>query len=170
MAKKAEDEELSQKELDSVLDDYGMTAHWDESVSVKEQLEMWDINIHNEGYVVLPAIDRERYTEMRGLEGPFMTRSGKVLYYDPKAGMYYDRDSDMYLSYDAYMEHDKETPAQRAAMAKGPLGDPSSKEYKKMMRDKAKAEKKAKKDALKNQYESTGVKLARRFYQKNKGE
>ena len=51
-------------------------------------------------------------------------------------------------------------------MAKGPLGDPTSKEFKKMIRDKAKYEKKAKKDALKNQYESIGVSRARKFYQK----
>ena len=119
-----------------------------------------------EGYMVMPGIDRERYTEMRGLEGPFMTKSGKVVYYDPKAGMYYDRDSDIYLSYGEYMSLDRETSAQKAAMKLGPLADPKSKEYKKMERDKAKAEKKAKKDALKNQYESLGVARARKFYQK----
>lgn len=32
-----------------------------------------------------------------GLEGPFQYRSGAVLYYDPKAGKYYDRGRDMYL-------------------------------------------------------------------------
>ena len=32
-----------------------------------------------------------------GLEGPFQFRSGAVLYYDPKAGAYYDRGKDMYL-------------------------------------------------------------------------
>ena len=32
-----------------------------------------------------------------GLEGPFQYRSGAVLYYDPKAGKYYDRGKDMYL-------------------------------------------------------------------------
>lgn len=32
-----------------------------------------------------------------GLEGPFQYRSGAVLYYDPKAGAYYDRGKDMYL-------------------------------------------------------------------------
>lgn len=57
----------------------------------------------------MPPIDRERYTSLEdeGLEGPIMLRSGKVVYYDPKAGKYYDRDSDMYLSNDDFMAHDK---------------------------------------------------------------
>ena len=52
-----------------------------------------------EGYSILPSIDREKYQERDGLEGPIMTQSGKVVYYDPKAGDYYDPDTDMYLSY-----------------------------------------------------------------------
>jgi hypothetical protein len=56
----------------------------------------------NEGYKVLPPMDKERYTEIPGLEGPFTTLSGKVVYYDPKEGAYYDRDTDMYLSNDEY--------------------------------------------------------------------
>jgi len=32
-----------------------------------------------------------------GMEGPFQYKSGAVLYYDPKAGKYYDRGKDMYL-------------------------------------------------------------------------
>ena len=34
---------------------------------------------------------------MDGMEGPFQFKSGAVLYYDPKAGKYYDRGKDMYL-------------------------------------------------------------------------
>ena len=56
----------------------------------------------NEGYKVLPPMDKERYDEIPGLEGPFTTLSGKVVYYDPKEGAYYDRDTDMYLSNDEY--------------------------------------------------------------------
>jgi hypothetical protein len=59
-----------------------------------------------EGYFVLPAMDRERYTEIKGLEGPFMTRSSKVVYYDPKEGKYYDRDIDMYLTHQEYEAYD----------------------------------------------------------------
>ena len=140
---------------------------WKEETNL-DKLDRWGIDTQKEGYMILPAIDRERYTPMRGLEGPFMTRSGKVVYYDAKAGAYYDRDSDIYLSYGEYEALDQETPAQKAAMKLGPLGDPKSKEFKKMMRDKAKAEKKAKKDSLKNQYESIGMTFARKHYQKDK--
>jgi|GEM_PF-3950176 len=56
----------------------------------------------DEGYHVVPGINTERYQERAGLEGPFGTRSGKVVYYDPKEGKYYDSDSDMYLSHDEY--------------------------------------------------------------------
>lgn len=51
----------------------------------------------SEGYTVLPPIDTERYQERDGLEGPFRTKSGRVVYYDPKEGKYYDPDTDFYL-------------------------------------------------------------------------
>jgi hypothetical protein len=56
----------------------------------------------DEGYRVVPGIDRERYTERPGLEGPFHTKSGKVVYYDKQEGKYYDPDSDFYISHDDY--------------------------------------------------------------------
>ena len=59
-----------------------------------------------EGHQTMPPIDKERYDEIPDLEGPFMTLSGKVVYYDPKEGQYYDRDSDMYMSYEEYQQHD----------------------------------------------------------------
>ena len=167
MADRAEDEELSQAELDDVLDDYGMTSKFDESVDVKDKLENWGIDIHKEGYMIMPGIDREKYTEIRGMEGTFMTRSGKVLYYDPKAGEYYDRDSDIYLSYSEYLEYDKESPAQKAAMSKGVFDDPKSREYKAMIRVKKKAEKAAQKAARKYSYESVGMSFARKHYKKD---
>ena len=52
--------------------------------------EILDMMVHDfedmtfEGYKVLPNIDKERYTPMPGLEGPFQTMSGKPIYYDPK--------------------------------------------------------------------------------------
>ena len=61
-----------------------------------------------EGYTILPPMDRERYQEREGLEGPFPLRSGKVVYYDPREGKYYDPDTDYYLSYDEYMQYDKD--------------------------------------------------------------
>ena len=60
-----------------------------------------------EGYYEMPSIDKERYTEMPGLEGPFQTRAGKVVYYDPKEGAYYDRDTDMYMTYDEFKALDE---------------------------------------------------------------
>jgi len=56
------------------------------------------------GYKVFPSMP-SRYTKMKGLEGPFMYESGKVLYYDPKAGQYYDRDSDFYLDHEEAEYH-----------------------------------------------------------------
>ena len=50
-----------------------------------------------EGYQTLPPIDRNRFTPIKGLEGPFRFRDGKILYYDPKEGLYYDRTTDMYM-------------------------------------------------------------------------
>ena len=64
----------------------------------------------DEGYYEMPPMDRDRYTDLPGLEGPFQTRSGKVVYYDPKEGKYYDRDSDMYLSYDEFKDYDQSRP------------------------------------------------------------
>ena len=39
---------------------------------------------------------RDNYGPRKGLEGPF-NFSGRVLYYDPKEGQYYDPSSDFYL-------------------------------------------------------------------------
>lgn len=63
-----------------------------------------DRDYTEEGYTVTPGIDRERYTDLssEGLEGPFTTKSGKVVYYDPKEGKYYDRDTDMYIPHDEF--------------------------------------------------------------------
>ena len=68
------------------------------------------------GQFIIP-IDRERYTEIPGLEGPFGLRSGKVVYYDPKEGKYYDRDTDMYMSYDDYDTHANPRPRNEATMS-----------------------------------------------------
>lgn len=71
-----------------------------------ENRELWD-RIKSKG--VVPSIDRERYTDMsdQGLEGPFRMKNGQVLYYDPKEGKYYNRDTDMYVSYDEYRAMDE---------------------------------------------------------------
>ena len=59
------------------------------------------------GFVVSTPIDRERYPnrEREGLEGPYKSRkSGKIFYYDKKAGKYYDPGSDMFLDVSDVME------------------------------------------------------------------
>tara|TARA_Y100000022_G_scaffold199938_1_gene213693 strand:+ start:158 stop:1012 length:855 start_codon:yes stop_codon:yes gene_type:complete len=61
-----------------------------------------------EGYKVLPGIDKEKYQSRDGLEGPFSTLSGKVVYYDPKEGKYYDPDTDMYMSYEEFKSLDND--------------------------------------------------------------
>jgi len=60
-----------------------------------------------EGWSTLPKIDRERYTDIPGLEGPFIAKNGRVYYYDPQEGKYYDRDTDMYLSDEEAREMDE---------------------------------------------------------------
>lgn len=45
-------------------------------------------------------IDPNEYPAIKGLEGPFYTRRGLVVYYDPKEGRYYDSKSDVYLDKD----------------------------------------------------------------------
>ena len=60
-----------------------------------------------EGYKVMPPMS-DKYIARDGLEGPFSTLSGKVVYYDPKEGSYYDPDSDMYISYDEFQQYDND--------------------------------------------------------------
>jgi hypothetical protein len=60
-----------------------------------------------EGYTVTRGIDRERYQARAGLEGPFSTRSGKVVYYDPQEGKYYDPETDFYIDHEDYAKMDE---------------------------------------------------------------
>mgnify|MGYP000262090078 CR=1 FL=1 len=60
------------------------------------------------GYAILPAINREKYQPRAGLEGPIMTRSGKVVYEDVRAGRFIDPDSDMYLTYEEWKALDEQ--------------------------------------------------------------
>ena len=50
------------------------------------------------GYRVVDTIDvmRDKYGPRKGLEGPF-NFSGRMLYYDNKAGQYYDPTTDFYV-------------------------------------------------------------------------
>jgi hypothetical protein len=69
--------------------------------------EIIDLSAVSEGWSELPSINREKYQERDGLEGPFQTRSGKTVYYDPKEGKYIDPDTDIYLSYDEWRALDE---------------------------------------------------------------
>ena len=53
------------------------------------------------GYKILDTTDmmRTKYGPRKGLEGPF-NFSGRVLYYDPKEGSYYDPATDFYVEQD----------------------------------------------------------------------
>jgi len=48
------------------------------------------------GFRVLGQRD-SRFQPIKGLEGPFYFANGRVLYYDPKAGEYYDSTTDFYV-------------------------------------------------------------------------
>jgi hypothetical protein len=75
-----------------------------------------------EGYTVTRGIDNERYQERPGLEGPFSTRSGKVVYYDPKEGKYYDPETDFYIGHEDYAKMDEAAPGLVKAAAGLALG------------------------------------------------
>ena len=105
-----------------------------------------------EAYARLPKMDKEKYQKRDGLEGPIMTASGKVLYFDPKytgedgrKGTYYDPDTDFYIDQKMFKAYDDTS---KLKFYKSPFDDPDSKEWKKLQR------------------ESTGLKFARKFYQK----
>ncbi len=51
------------------------------------------------GYRVLSERE-QKYQPRKGLEGPFFYPSGAVLYYDPKAGQYWDPTTDFYVEHD----------------------------------------------------------------------
>ena len=129
-----------------------------------------------EAYARLPQMDKEKYQKRAGLEGPIMTASGKVLYFDPKytgedgrRGTYYDPDSDWYIDQKTFKAYDDTS---KLKFYKSPFDDPDSKEWKKLQKDRERFEKsllkgttkRSKKDRLK--LESTGLKFARKFYQK----
>ena len=78
----------------------------------------------DEGYTVTPGIDRERYQERSGLEGPFSTKSGKVVYYDKVEGKYYDPDTDMYIDYDDWQAmNEAEYQGRKVPLGKPMKGD-----------------------------------------------
>ena len=58
------------------------------------------------GYRVLSLSQelRSKYQPRKGLEGPFFYPSGRVAYYDPKEGAYWDPTTDFYLSVEEQSE------------------------------------------------------------------
>ena len=44
-------------------------------------------------------VDMSAFPPIVGMEGPMRFRNGRVLYYDPTEGKYYDRGMDLYLSH-----------------------------------------------------------------------
>ena len=50
------------------------------------------------GYQVFQKNDK--FQERKGLEGPFHYPNGHVLYYDPKAGQYWDPTTDFFVEYE----------------------------------------------------------------------
>ena len=74
----------------------------------------------------LPSIDKSRYQPRKGLEGPFMTKSGQVVYYDKTFGKYYNSDTDMYIDYDDWKKMSEEAPANATGTAVAGTGDDSS--------------------------------------------
>jgi len=42
----------------------------------------------------------DRYGPRKGLEGPFWYPNGRTLYYDPRAGQYWDPNTDFYVPND----------------------------------------------------------------------
>lgn len=51
------------------------------------------------GYRVLGVMET-KWQPRKGLEGPFYYANGRVLYYDPKAGEYWDPTTDFYVERD----------------------------------------------------------------------
>ena len=74
----------------------------------------------------LPSINKAKYSNRSGLEGPFMTKAGQVVYYDKKKGQYYNPDNDMYLSYDDWKKLSEDAPANATGTAVAGTGDDSS--------------------------------------------
>jgi hypothetical protein len=74
----------------------------------------------------LPRLDKAKYQRRAGLEGPFMTKAGQVVYYDKIKGQYYNPDNDMYLSYDDWKKISEDAPTTHTGTAIAGTGDDSS--------------------------------------------
>jgi hypothetical protein len=66
----------------------------------------------------MPALDPEEWPPIKGMEGPFRYKSGRVLYYDPKEGAYYDSRKDIYLDKSEKIEDIETEKANREQVSK----------------------------------------------------
>ena len=73
----------------------------------------------------LPRLDKVKYQPRKGLEGPFMTKAGQVVYYDRIYGDYYNPDTDMYISYDDWKKLSEDAPANATGTSVAGSGDDS---------------------------------------------
>jgi len=64
------------------------------------------------GYKIVDPMDRmrENYGPRKGLEGPF-NFAGRILYYDPKEGKYYDPTTDFYVDHEEWASFSRYQPA-----------------------------------------------------------
>lgn len=53
---------------------------------------------------VVESMSGNQYNRRKGLEGPFSYPNGRVLYYDPKAGSYWDPETDFYVENDEVLD------------------------------------------------------------------
>ena len=102
--------------------------------------EVLDIaKLKTQQHKLLP-INWTKYKKRAGLEGPFMTKAGQVVYFDKIKGQYYNPDNDMYLSYDDWKKLSEDAPANATGTAVAGTGDDSStvvvKKKKKPLQDK----------------------------------
>ena len=74
----------------------------------------------------LPRLDKSKYKKRAGLEGPFMTKAGQVVYFDKIKGQYYNPDNDMYLSYNDWKKLSEDAPVNATGTAVAGTGDDSS--------------------------------------------
>lgn len=58
------------------------------------------------GYKILGNTEdlMQGFVARDGLEGPFVYENGRVLYYDPREGQYWDPKTDFFVSYDELYE------------------------------------------------------------------
>ena len=74
----------------------------------------------------LLPINWTKYKKRAGLEGPFMTKAGQVVYFDKIKGQYYNPDNDMYLSYNDWKKLSEDAPVNATGTAVAGTGDDSS--------------------------------------------